>query len=187
MPEISEIFSSLFAGGSFIENLKTLLLSYGFDPNTLGIPIAMLGAAMAVGLPCSGSAIGVGRVGQAGAGLLSVEPSKFSRILILQILPGTQGLYGLVVWFLALLKLGFFAGALLPLTFDMGLRFFGACMPVAIGGLIFGCTQGLICSNGLAIVAKKQGEFAKSIILAIMMEFYSILAFLATFLMLNNF
>lgn len=159
----------------------------GFDWNTIGISIGFLGAAMAVGLPCSGSAKGVGRVGEAGSGLLTVEPSKFSRILIFQILPGTQGLYGLVVWFLALMKLGFFSGALIPLTMMEGIKFFAACMPVAIGGYIFGGTQGRICANGLAMVAKRQSDLSKSIIMAIMMEFYSILAFLATFLMLNNF
>lgn len=130
---------------------------------------------------------GVGRVGEAGSGLLTVEPSKFSRILIFQILPGTQGLYGLVVWFLALMKLGFFSGALVQFSLMEGIKFFAACMPVAIGGFIFGGTQGRICSNGLAMVAKRQSDLSKSIIMAIMMEFYSILAFLATFLMLNNF
>ena len=68
-------------------------------------------------------------VGRAGAGVLTIDPSKFSRILILLILPGTQGLYGLVVWFLALIKLGFFAGALVPLTAMQGLRFMAACLP----------------------------------------------------------
>jgi len=159
----------------------------GFDWNSFGVPIGMLGAALAVGLPCSGSAKGVGRVGEAGSGLLTVEPSKFSRALIFQILPGTQGLYGLVVWFLALMKLGFFSGQLVTLDLMQGIKFFAACMPIAIGGFIFGATQGRICANGLAIVAKRQNELSKSIIMAIMMEFYSILAFLATFLMLNDF
>jgi len=158
-----------------------------FDWNTLGVPIGLVGAALAVGLPCSGSAKGVGRVGEAGAGLLTVEPAKFSRALIFQILPGTQGLYGLVVWFLALMKLGFFSGSLVSLSFMEGLKFFAACMPIAVGGFIFGSVQGRICSNGLAIVAKRQGDLSKSIIMAIMMEFYSILTFLATFLMLNDF
>jgi V/A-type H+-transporting ATPase subunit K len=166
---------------------SVLALLKGFNWDMLGIPIGMFGAALAVGLPCSGSAIGVGRVGEAGSGLLTVEPSKFSRILIFQILPGTQGLYGLVVWFLALMKLGFFTGVFVPLSLTEGIKFFAACMPVAFGGFIFGGTQGRICSNGLSIVAKNQRDLSKSIILAIMMEFYSILAFLATFLMLNSF
>lgn len=158
---------------------------------SFGIPLAFLGATLAVGLPCSGSAKGVGTVGRAGAGVLSVEPGKFSRALILQILPGTQGLYGLVVWFLALMKLGMFDGTMaakmMTWTLTDGLKFFGACMPVAIGGLIFGMVQGRLCAGDLSLIAKRSDELSKGIILAIMVEFYSILCLLATFLMLNSF
>ncbi len=152
-----------------------------------GTAIGFIGAALAVGLACAGSAKGVGMVGQAGSGVLSVDPGKFSRVLILQILPGTQGLYGLVIWFLALMKLGFFSGTLVDFTLREGVSFFGACMPVALGGLFFGMAQGRLCSNGLIMMAKRPNELSKSIILAIMVEFYSILALLAAFLMLNGF
>ena len=156
-----------------------------------GITIAFLGAALAVGLPCTGSAIGVGTVGRAGAGAVSVDPGKFSRALILQILPGTQGLYGLVVWFLALMKLGVFDGTfaakIAAFTPQLGLRFFASCMPVAIGGLIFGMIQGRLCASDLSLLAKRSEELSKGIILAIMVEFYAILCLLATFLMLNTF
>lgn len=152
-----------------------------------GTAIAFLGASLAVGLACVGSAKGVGMVGRAASGTLSVEPDKFARALILQILPGTQGLYGLVIWFLALIKLGFFSGGLAELSLHDGLSFFGACMPVAIGCCIFGIAQGKMCSTGLVMLAKRPNELSKSIILAIMVEFYAILALLATFLMLNNF
>lgn len=152
-----------------------------------GTAVAFLGASLAVGLACVGSARGVGMVGRAAAGALSVEPDKFARALILQILPGTQGLYGLVIWFLALIKLGFFSGTVRVLTLSQGAAFFAACMPVAIGCLIFGIMQGRMCATGLVMLAKRPGELSKSIILAIMVEFYAILALLATFLMLNNF
>ncbi|MCI8415792.1 MAG: V-type ATP synthase subunit K [Ruminiclostridium sp.] len=152
-----------------------------------GTALAFLGASLAVGLACVGSARGVGMVGRAAAGALSVEPDKFARALILQILPGTQGLYGLVIWFLALIKLGFFSGTVRVLTLSQGAAFFAACMPVAIGCLIFGIMQGRMCATGLVMLAKRPGELSKSIILAIMVEFYAILALLATFLMLNNF
>ncbi len=152
-----------------------------------GTAIAFFGASLAVGMACSGSAKGVGTVGRAGAGVLSVDPGKFSRVLILQILPGTQGLYGLVVWFLALMKLGFFAANLVEFTVRQGISFFGACMPVAIGGFFFGIVQGRLGASGLSLLAKRPNELSKSIILAIMVEFYAILALLSTFLMLNNF
>lgn len=152
-----------------------------------GLSVALVGAALAVALPCAGSATGVGTVGRAGAGVLSVDPSKFSRVLVMQILPGTQGLYGLVIWFFALTKLGFFSGGMVELAMTDGLKFFGACLPVAIGGLIFGIIQGRICAGGLSLIAKKPNDLSRSIILAIMMEFYAILALLASFLMLNHF
>ena len=85
------------------------------------------------------------------------------------------------------MKLGFFSGSLRVFTFNEGLTFFAACMPVAIGCLIFGIMQGRMCSTGLVMLAKRPNELSKSIILAIMVEFYAILALLATFLMLNNF
>jgi V/A-type H+-transporting ATPase subunit K len=69
--------------------------------NSFGTQIAFIGAALSVGLACSGSGRGVGTVGEAAAGVLSADPSKFSQCLILQIIPGTQGLYGLVIWFFA--------------------------------------------------------------------------------------
>ena len=68
-----------------------------------GLGLAFLGAALAVGLCCIGSARGTGMVGEAAAGLTSEDPEKSTKCLILQVLPGTQGLYGLVAWFFVLL------------------------------------------------------------------------------------
>ena len=62
--------------------------------SSLGTSIAVLGAALAAILSGMGSAKGVGLVGQAGAGVITEDPTKFGKVLILQILPGTQGLYG---------------------------------------------------------------------------------------------
>lgn len=148
--------------------------------------IAILGAAMAVGMACIGSAKGVGMVGEAGAGVLSEDPSKFSKILILQVLPGTQGLYGLVIWFFAFLKLGAFSGSIIQLSTAEGLAYFFACMPMAFGGWLSAIAQGRVAVAGVNLVAKRPEESSKSIILAIMVEFYAILSLLASFLMLNS-
>lgn len=64
-----------------------------------GIILAYLGAALAIGLAGSGSAIGVGIAGTTGTGLMTEDPSKFGLVLILQAIPGTQGIYGLLVGF----------------------------------------------------------------------------------------
>lgn len=151
-----------------------------------GTGLAFLGAALAVGLSCAGSAKGVGLVGEAGAGVLSQDPGKFSQVLILQVLPGTQGLYGLVIWFFALMKMGFFNGTLGAMDVATGLTFFAACMPMAFGGWLSAIAQGRVAAAGVSLIAKRPGEMSKGIIMAIMVEFYAILSLLASFLMLNS-
>ena len=89
-----------------------------------GIGLAFLGAALAVGLCCVGSARGTGMVGEAATGVLSETPEHFSKCLILQVLPGTQGLYGLVIWFFALFTMGAFSGGITDLSVTDGLTIF---------------------------------------------------------------
>ena len=72
----------------------------------MGIAFAILGAALAACLAGAGSAIGVGIAGQAAAGVTTEDPAKFSKVLILQLLPGTQGIYGLLIAFLCLSNVG---------------------------------------------------------------------------------
>ena len=125
--------------------------------------------------------IGVCRRGPgSGLGLLGVCPRGS------QIIPGTQGLYGLVAWFFALMKLGFFSGELRVLTGSEGLMFLAACLPMAIGGLLSAIAQGKCAAAGVALVSKRSEELSKAIIMAIMVEFYAILCLLASFLMLNS-
>ena len=76
-----------------------------FMENNGGIIFAALGIALAVGLAGIGSAKGVGLVGESATGLLTEEPEKFGKALVLELLPGTQGLYGFVVGFIAFTKL----------------------------------------------------------------------------------
>ena len=71
-----------------------------------GNNLALLGVALAAGLAGMGSAKGVGLVGEAAAGVLSEDPTKFGKALILQALPGTQGIYGLITAFLILTNAG---------------------------------------------------------------------------------
>ena len=77
-----------------------------------GTALAFLGAGLAVALCCVGSAKGTGMVGEAATGLLSENPEHFSKCLILQVIPGTQGLYGLVIWFFVLFVIGVFSGGI---------------------------------------------------------------------------
>ena len=145
-----------------------------------------LGAALAAGLACVGSAKGTGLAGEAAAGLLSEDPSQFSKCMILQVIPGTQGLYGLVVGFMCLLRMGLLDGTIMDLTVTEGLRYFVACLPMALGGWISAIAQGRVAAASINLLAKKPDDWSKGMVLCITVEFYAILALLASMLMILN-
>lgn len=149
-----------------------------------GLAIGFLGASLACGLCCAGSAKGCGLAGEAGTGLLSEDPSYFGKVMILQVIPGTQGLYGLVVFFVAIMNMGLLDGTALNLSFVDGCRYFAACMPIAIGGLVSAIGQGKVAAASVNLLAKNPDHWAKGMILCITVEFYAILSLLASMMML---
>ena len=153
-----------------------------------GLAIGLLGAGLAACMAGAGSAVGTGIAGEAGAGLITEDPSKFGKAMILQVIPGTQGLYGLVVWFFALLQMGVFGGNVDPtsLTVVDGLRVACACLPMATGAAISAPAQGRVAATAVNLMAKRPDDWAKGIILCITVEFYAILSLRASFLMLLN-
>ena len=153
---------------------------------TTGTLFAFLGAACAVIFAGMGSAFGVGVAGQAAAGVVSEDPDKFIKVLILQLLPGTQGIYGLLVGFIALSKIGLLSGQPLPIDNTTGLMIFAACLPIAIVGLISGRHQGKTSVSAIGFIAKKPDELAKAMLLPAMVETYAILALLISILSVNS-
>ena len=153
--------------------------------NTIGgYAIALLGAGMAAFLACVGSAKGTGIAGEAAAGLAAEDPGKFGKALIIQVIPGTQGLYGLAVFFLAISRMGLLDGSALTLSFVDGCRYFAACLPIAIGGLISAIGQGKVAAASVNLLAKNPDHWAKGMVLCITVEFYAILSLLASMMML---
>ena len=149
-----------------------------------GLAIGLLGAGLAACLAGAGSGIGTGIAGQAGTGLVAEDPSKFGKIMILQVVPGTQGLYGLVVFFFAIMQMGLLDGSAASLSFVAGCRYFAACMPIAIAGLVTAIAQGKVAAGSINLLAKNPDHWAKGMILCITVEFYAILSLLASMLML---
>jgi V/A-type H+-transporting ATPase subunit K len=126
--------------------------------------IAIAGAALATILAGMGSAIGVGKGGQAAAGVVSEDPAQFAKVLILQLLPGTQGIYGLLVTFITLSQIGLLGGPRVNLKTGQGWAIFFACMPIAIVGLISAIHQGKTSVASIGIVAKKPDQFGKAML-----------------------
>ncbi len=150
--------------------------------NGIGMALALLGAAMAALLAGIGSAIGVGMAGEAAAGVVTEDPQKFGKVLILQLLPGTQGIYGLLIAFITLSQIGVLGGGGVTVTFTQGLLYFAACMPMAFVGLWSAKRQAKAAVAGIALVAKKPDQMGKAIIFAAMVETYAILALLISIL-----
>lgn len=151
-----------------------------FIENNGGLIFAALGVALAVGLSGIGSAKGVGLVGEAASGLVTEEPEKFGKALVLELLPGTQGLYGFVVGFIAFTKLS------ADMSLAQGLYMLGACLPIALAGYFSGIAQGRVSAAGIQILAKRPEHNTKGIILAAMVETYALLGFVISFMLVGK-
>ena len=151
-----------------------------------GLGFAILGAALTAGLCCIGSAKGTGMVGEAATGVISMAPENFSKCLILQVLPGTQGLYGFVALFLVLGNVGVLSGSPVDITLTQGLAFFAACLPIMLGGWLSAIFQGRVAAASIGIVAKHPEASTKGIIFCGIVEFYAILSLVATIMISGN-
>ncbi len=143
--------------------------------------LALIGAAIAACAGC-GSGMGVGIAGQAAAGVVASDPKKFGKTIILQALPGTQGIYGLIIAFLILFKTGFLTGNMIPLTMDQGWFYFAAGIPIGVVGFLSGIGQGKAAASALQLMAKRPDQMVKGIIYTAMVETYAILALLVSVL-----
>ena len=153
----------------------------------MGVALALLGAAIAALFAGVGSAIGVGIAGQAAAGVVSEDPNKFGQVLVLQALPGTQGIYGLLIAFIILLKVGLLGGSgMVDITVSQGAFIFAASLPIGLVGIFSAIAQGKAAAAGIMLVGKKPSELAKGMIFAAMVETYAVLALLISFLMINS-
>lgn len=146
-----------------------------------GNNIAIIGAAVAAIFSGMGSAKGVGIVGQASAGLLTEDPSKFGKALLLQALPGTQGIYGLITAFLIIMKIGLF-GEPATLTVAQGGYFLMASLPIAVVGYFSAIHQAKVAAAGINLIAKRPDEVGKAITASALVETYAIFALLVSLL-----
>ena len=146
-----------------------------------GIVWALLGAAIAVVLSGIGSAVGVGRAGQASSGLLSKDPTKFGSVLLLQLLPATQGLYGFVIGFMVFIQTGIMGSAVV-LTKEAGLAYFMLCLPIALVGLGSAIMQSAVAIGGINLVGKQDKQMGHAMTMAVLVEIFAIFAFIISFL-----
>ncbi len=152
---------------------------------SLGMVLALTGVILSTVLAGMGSAWGVGMAGQAAAGVVAEDPDQFAKVLILQLLPGTQGIYGLLVAFITLSQIGILGGEMITDT-NTGWMYLLACLPIAVVGLISAYHQARTAVASVGVVAKDPNQFGKAMLFPAMVETYAILALLVSILAITN-
>ena len=148
-----------------------------------GTFFAILGVAIATVFAGIGSAKGVGKAAQTAMGVLSEDSSKFGKMLVLMLLPGTQGLYGFIVGFLILTST--VMGGNSP-DLATGLYYCAAALPIGIGGMFSAFAQGNAAVSGIALTAKDDSNFSKAMVSITLVEIYALLAFIGSLLTVLN-
>lgn len=140
------------------------------------IILAYIGVGLMIGLAGIGSAFGVTIGGNAAVGAMKKNDEAFGNFLILSALPGTQGLYGFMGFFIL-------SEFLVPdITWTTAAAIFGAGIALGTVGLLSAIRQGQVCANGIAAIGSGYNVFGKTMILAVFPELYAIIAFAATFM-----
>jgi V/A-type H+-transporting ATPase subunit K len=141
--------------------------------------------ALAVGLaaviPGLVSAMSVQMVGVAAAAVTAEDPKKWSKLFVLEVIPGTQGFYGFIAGMLLLIGSGLFGGTLKAGV--VGAAALVAMLPAIVQSFT-AYYQGKVCLAGVSAMAKRPEAFTPSVIYAVMVETYAILGFITSFLLL---
>ncbi len=150
---------------------------------SLGQILALAGAAISVILGGIGSAVGVKISGQSAAGVTSEDPDLFGKLLVIELLPGTQGIYGFLIGLIVLIKTQFISGTMMDVSVDLGARILVGCLPIAVIALVSAINQGKVAASAIHMVGRHPETSGKGITMAVTVETYAVLALLASFLM----
>lgn len=149
-----------------------------------GMTIGIIGLALTAILCGIGSGFGLKFTGAASAGVLSEDPKKFSKVIVLTLLPATQGLYGFVI---AIMGMSYLPTAQMTAeaALAQGWGVFGAVMPMAIVGCLSAILQGKTSASTIMAVGKKPEIAGKSILFPAMIEFYALLGLVVSIMLLG--
>lgn len=143
----------------------------------MGYTVAMIGIALCVLLCGIGSCIGLFKTSTAASGVLGEDPKKFGKVMVLVLLPATQGIYGFIIGIIA-------SGYLVQgMSTALGWAMVGAVVPMALSGLISAYFQGKSASNCIYAVARQESLSGKLIVYPGMIEFYAILGLIISIML----
>jgi len=152
--------------------------------STFGLALGLLGAGLALGLGGVGSSIGIGLAGMTASGVVTEDPDKFGRLIPFVALPGTQGIYGFVIFFImAAVKMGMLGTPILP-TLHQGYQLLFIGFSAGLVLLASGIYQGKVSAAAIGIIAKKPEQAGKGLILPAFVETYAVIALVAALLVI---
>ena len=150
--------------------------------NITGLFLALVGAAIAFIFPALVSGKGARVVAEAANGVLVEDPKRFGACLLLQAITATQAIYGFIISFIILMRIGIIGGNPLDLSVTTGVYFLFAALPVCVVASLTGLSQARAALAGISLVAKRPEEVGKSAMHAAMIETNQILGLLISFL-----
>ncbi len=152
---------------------------------TIGQILALAGAGIALILAGIGSSKGVGLAGETAAGVASENPDVASKLLVLQLLPATQGIYGFLIAVIVLINTGVLGGAMKAVSLEQGISFIIACLPIAIVGYYSAIRQAKVSAASMLMTGQHPEMSGRGVTMTVMVETYAVFALLVSFLMVN--
>ena len=159
-----------------------------------GLTLGIIGLALTTLLCGIGSGLGLKATATASAGVLAEDPKKFGKVIILTLLPATQGLYGFAIAFIGASALPTIANleaanamsATSAQIMAQGWHVLWACLPMMIGGFMSAYLQGK-ASAATIIAVGKNSETSKAFLFPAMIEFYALLGLVVSIILFNHF
>ncbi len=152
----------------------------------LGQILALIGAGLAVVLSGIGSSSGVGLAGETAAGVATEHPEVAGKLLVLQLLPATQGIYGFLIGVMILINTGVLGGQMVDVSVLQGLKFIVASLPIGIVGWNSAIAQAKVSAAGMLMTGQKPDMSGRGVTMAVMVETYAVFALLISFLIVNS-
>jgi V/A-type H+-transporting ATPase subunit K len=148
--------------------------------------LVILGCALAVGIAGIASAIGLALAGSSAIAVTAEKPNLFGKCLVLQVLPMTQSVYGLLTAILLMMGAGLLGGGegvLVGSLAGMGAIWIG--LAVGLTG-ISAINQGMVASASISAVGRNPDVAARGIIFTVMPETIAIFGLLVGILLMTG-
>ena len=148
--------------------------------------LVILGCAIAIGIAGISSAIGLALAGSSAIAVTAEKPNLFGKCLVLQVLPMTQSVYGLLTAILLMMGAGLLGGGeevLVGSLAGMGAIWIG--LAVGLTG-ISAINQGMVASASISAVGRNPDVAARGIIFTVMPETIAIFGLLVGILLMTG-